>query len=51
MNEYQLLIFNIEDFRMIAEGHNFLYLVKSKIDALLLQTSVDSFISKHPAEN
>ncbi|MDN4079609.1 hypothetical protein QYF52_16825 [Paenibacillus polymyxa] len=46
-----IIDFNIEDFRMIAEGHNFLYLVKSKIDALLLQTSVDSFISKHPAEN
>lgn len=46
-----IIDFNIEDFRMIAEGHNFLYLIKSKIDALLLQTSVDSFISKHPAEN
>ncbi|MGW8444325.1 acetylglutamate semialdehyde dehydrogenase [Paenibacillus sp. S33] len=46
-----IIDFNIEDFRMIAEGHNFLYLMKSKIDALLLQTSVDSFISKHPAED
>ncbi|AIQ70347.1 hypothetical protein [Paenibacillus graminis] len=45
-----IIDFNIEDFRMISNGANFLHLIKAKIDSLILQTSVSDLISKHPAE-
>lgn len=46
-----ILSFDIKDFTAISNGENFLDLIDAKLHALQLDTSIDSFISSHPAEN
>jgi len=43
--------FCIHDFQAIAKGRNFLGIVEDKLNALRFDTSIDTFISQHPAES
>ena len=46
-----IIVFNIEDFKSIANGKNFFEIIDAKLDALRYDTSVSKFISPHSAEN
>lgn len=42
--------FCIHDFQAIADGSNFFEIVEQKLAALRFDTSIDAFVSQHPAE-
>ena len=46
-----IIDFSIEDFKKIEEGHNFLEIVESKINALRLDTDYERFLDTHPAQD
>jgi len=45
-----IIDFSYMDFKSILEGHNFLEIVEEKLNALRYDTSIDEFITPHPAE-
>ncbi|MDY3870122.1 MAG: hypothetical protein SOZ49_02585 [Clostridiaceae bacterium] len=45
-----IIEFSIADFNMILSGHNFFEIIEAKFNQLRFDTSIDSFISEHPAE-
>lgn len=45
-----IIDFSYMDFKSILEGHNFLEIVEGKLKALRYDTSIDEFITPHPAE-
>lgn len=50
INRTSIIDFSLKDFRAIAEGDNFFAIIDRKLDALRYDTSIESFISHHPAE-
>lgn len=46
-----IIDFSICDFEKISKGQNFLEIIDGKLKALRYDTSVEQFLSKHPAEN
>lgn len=49
-NRVAIINFDITDFISISKGENFLQIIDDKLRALQLDTTVDAFISAHPAE-
>ncbi len=45
-----IIDFSYEDFKRIADGDNFLSIIRKKLEALQLDTSIATSIAKHPAE-
>ena len=50
-NPTTIIDFNIEDFKSISDGNNFLDIIENKIMKLKYDTNFEALIQPHPAEN
>ena len=50
-NPTTIIYFNIEDFKSIRDGNNFLDIIETKIMKLKYDTNFETLIQPHPAEN